>query len=679
MLKKTLALLPTLLLSQVSMGQNVVTVTYQPVVETGQTYGGFVFNSFDPPAINLYNSVAFLGSYNPVSSTNYGCFCAFDQGSSYSLDAISYQGSGSPSPGPGLVTNSGAFTVFGGAGLSRPLIDDSDSVAFIGGHNQDGGQGNQMIIRRTNSGTNTLEFAPDVADADDDFNNYYFGLPSDASPLRGLANIVMPRNVSGSIVGWYAKLFNIQGDNRRRGGMFCASNLFLTNTLVRQFDPFSGGQVSDNLLDRNVFNAMTMNGSLDAAICVESTAPRVPPDEFNRFVVLAANNAIGNRTVAYEGTPAPGTAQLFKNLNIAPVINDDSNVAFRAQLDDGSWGIWAEAKTGPGFNDHTLELVAIEGPSGISGLFGGVVWTGFSDPIIAADNSKYFTASFDYNGGSHTGVFGVTPDNTTAYLIASTAGGLSNTTPKQPNHVGPGGGIGMFTGFADPFVNESGNVTFLADVDIMNTTLLNNLSGIPVNFIDSEGVFCIDHFGQLRTITVVGQTMADIIPGGAATLVITDLKFESTENQINSITTLEGRGAGYQDGRRMPLTNEITIIEPGSDCKYINFAFVTVSRDMAFPLIVSESLLVAELQVCNSGGGCSSCLCSLDPDCVYGWLLLNGGPDFDENGVVDTVDLLIINDALGLTEGRADLTLDGIVDNNDLDAILEQWGNTSPE
>jgi hypothetical protein len=48
-------------------------------------------------------------------------------------------------------------------------------------------------------------------------------------------------------------------------------------------------------------------------------------------------------------------------------------------------------------------------------------------------------------------------------------------------------------------------------------------------------------------------------------------------------------------------------------------------------------------------------------------------------GVVDTIDLLIINDALGLTEGRADLTQDGIVDNQDLDLILDEWGETDPE
>ena len=62
-----------------------------------------------------------------------------------------------------------------------------------------------------------------------------------------------------------------------------------------------------------------------------------------------------------------------------------------------------------------------------------------------------------------------------------------------------------------------------------------------------------------------------------------------------------------------------------------------------------------------------------------GEIFLNSGPDFDEDGLVDTVDLLIANDALGLTEGRADLTQDGIVDNEDLDVILDEWGAVQPQ
>jgi len=597
---------------------------------------------------------------------------------------------GSPTPATGIIYDTNAGASLGGSGFGRPVILDDDSVAFIAQTNATGGAGNHALVKRNGrlGALSILERAPLTAIVDNTFDNYYFGLDSNLmGPLSSRSHISFPRDTNDVTVGWYAKLRlpNGTGDPRR-GGVFCAVSAVpgAANTLLRQNDAVPGlglVKVEGSLTDKNSFNGISMNSTKITAISCETDQPRPGGGSLNKHVVIvSAQNIPGMfRTVAFEGNPAPGTSANFSNLDFAAVINNDSNSAFRAQLDDGAWGIWAESITGPGFDDHTLELVALTGPSGISGPSGSVAWTGFSDPIIAADNSKYFTASFDYNGGSHTGVFGVTPDNTTSYIIASTAGGLGNTTPKQPNHQGPGGTVGQFTGFAEPFVNESGNISFLADINIFEFELLANLSDIPAPFIDRKGVFSVDHFGELRTVVTVGMTMADIDPFAVGPLVITDLRFESETNRINTPETLEGGGSGYQDGRRMPMTNAITDFGPGSDCKTVSFGFVAVVRDITNPSIPTESLIVAELIACDSGSGCTSCLCSLDPNCIYQGLLLSSGPDFDDNGVVDTVDLLIANDALGLTHGRADLTLDGIVDNNDLDYILNEWGQTAPE
>lgn len=85
-------------------------------------------------------------------------------------------------------------------------------------------------------------------------------------------------------------------------------------------------------------------------------------------------------------------------------------------------------------------------------------------------------------------------------------------------------------------------------------------------------------------------------------------------------------------------------------------------------------------EITNSGGGgCNNCLCSLDPDCEFGGLMLGDGPDFDQNGVVDETDLTIMLMAWGLSGGRADLNRDGRVDSADLAILIRSWGPVEEE
>jgi len=75
---------------------------------------------------------------------------------------------------------------------------------------------------------------------------------------------------------------------------------------------------------------------------------------------------------------------------------------------------------------------------------------------------------------------------------------------------------------------------------------------------------------------------------------------------------------------------------------------------------------------CESG--CASCLCSTDPNCGFGALTLNEGPDYDSNGWVDETDLELTLLAQGYEGGRCDLNGDGMVDSQDVDIILNCWG-----
>ncbi len=592
---------------------------------------------------------------------------------------VARDGTNLPSPWSSREFDTNPFNSIGGSGFGRSLLLDDNSIAFVAQTNTTGSTGNQVLVKRDTAfgGLEVLEIAPEESVVVDDFYNYYFALPGVDVPNNTGDHVVMPRGRSDRVVGWYAKLRDpTTQQNELRGGLFCAVDPGQgnNNTLIRQFDLIPGGsgaRVSGNENDDNVFSAMSMNADKVAAFSCDTNQSGP-----THAVLVSEDNTTNHyRTVALEGDAAPGTSSTFANLDFAPGINDASNAVFRAKTADGKWGIWAEETSGSGFADHDLELVIHQDdyvPPHPTATFAS-----FGDPVIASDNSAHFLAKFTLNSTAHSGVFFSTGGTHLEAAWATTAHPY-HTTPKKPNHSGVGGTIGQFTGFADPSANADVNVCFLADLAIFESTLDGNLddlvtAGLNPALIKKEGIFLTDQENTLRAVVCSGMTQADLVSGGDPDLIITDIEFEHEGTRSGETTTLEGSNTGFEDGRRAAFTNMFTDTSGEDPCYSWDCAVGAEFRDRDAPTtIVIEAVIVATLEVCeDSGGGCTSCLCTLEEGCEFMGMLLGGGPDFDSSGEVNGADLMVTVLAVGLTEGRADLNEDGIVDSADVaDTIL---------
>ena len=147
---------------------------------------------------------------------------------------------------------------------------------------------------------------------------------------------------------------------------------------------------------------------------------------------------------------------------------------------------------------------------------------------------------------------------------------------------------------------------------------------------------------------------------------------------MNSATTLEGMGSGYQDGRRTGISDTSTVVGEEETCKTIKVAFVAHFYDDDEPVGSrdSEGVFVAFIESCEPEE-CTSCLCSQDPECEFGAMTLGAGPDFNGDEMVDEIDLNLMVQAIGYTTGRFDLNEDDIVDGSDVELLMSDWGEVT--
>jgi len=78
----------------------------------------------------------------------------------------------------------------------------------------------------------------------------------------------------------------------------------------------------------------------------------------------------------------------------------------------------------------------------------------------------------------------------------------------------------------------------------------------------------------------------------------------------------------------------------------------------------------------TGGGECDNCLESSTPDRPLNDMLLGDGPDFDQSGTVDDTDVELMMMAWGYTKGRFDLNKDGVVEVQDLEILMRDYGKT---
>jgi len=136
---------------------------------------------------------------------------------------------------------------------------------------------------------------------------------------------------------------------------------------------------------------------------------------------------------------------------------------------------------------------------------------------------------------------------------------------------------------------------------------------------------------------------------------------------------------GFTQARFYPgmnvVNNRYTIDEAAmdSDGDYVPDAFDNCPQTANAAQQDSDNDGVGDACESGGGGGCTSCLCSLEI-CTFGEMTLGSGPDYNGDGYVNGIDLELTLMAMGYTTGRCDLNSDGIVDSQDVAIIMANWG-----
>ena len=197
--------------------------------------------------------------------------------------------------------------------------------------------------------------------------------------------------------------------------------------------------------------------------------------------------------IAREGQIAPGGSSVFRDLG-NPVLNSSGQAAFNAFLGDSG----ANSSNGRGIyrgDGTTLVQIAREGQAAPSGP--GVNFSSLQlDPVL---NDLGQTAFFAFLSGT-----GVTTTNNSGLFRGDDAALVQIVRRGQ---VAPDG-LGSFSGFADPVLNNSGQAAFFAGLD-----------GTDVDSSNRNGIFFYDDILGLLTVARTGDTFL-----GST---ITDLRFSS--------------------------------------------------------------------------------------------------------------------------------------------------------
>jgi len=710
-----------------ALGQSSAAVDYHKVIistDAGQTGWNGVFTRMSAPAMNESGDLAFEGNTNAVGGGRGVWFGDFD-GLAYTVSKIAQEGDSfqrsvpgfvefesdpdNPPPEPPFVpvtitvdVPSFASTTEGAVGISLPIIDNTGQVAFVSSIDSPApGQG-EAVLWRTDAAQSPLLIAGapyrKVPSNSDDQRHYVQGW-FNVDPAIDLnqdyrfkSHVALARGGDGT-VAWYSNLDTIdpvdssdlppftpdQGGVEREGGIFSSQQAVDLQDIVRYQDNVPGflgvlyGKLDGDT--RNWFGSPVLNSQGDAAFIATASDGRSVLTAFDRDEL---GMATARRLIAIDGDALPGTDPASDSfVTSAPVINQTGAVAFRASnvspALDLHYGIWAE--------DASLTLSRVIFTTDPVPDFPSAQWTLFGDPVLNEDFEKTFVGRHQREvNGQQVTVEGVYRASTTNIIERVAESG--RLAPPVPNTDLFGRNVGVFESFADPLMNDTGNVAFLAGVDITDATLQTNLDGLAIEpeFIEKEGIFFQDNNGDLRTIVASGMTVDDLL-GNGDQRVIVDLVFSSDFSRIDQVTTpvREGNGSGHQDGRRTAVTNAV-VDAPNQHTALAALTAVLATPGDPDPGNFDQGVFVADMRVTTSttggGGECDNCLECTTPDCPFNGLLLGSGPDFDQSGTVDDTDVELMMMAWGYTKGRFDLNKDGVVEVQDLEILMRDFGKT---
>lgn len=678
----------------------------------GQTgWNGSEFKRIGSPAINENGAVVFEGLTNAASDAR-GVWLGIFDGVSYTVRKILQAGDTQvvdiPTAG-GLrasttVTADVPFfssTGEGAIGFSRPLIDNGGRVAFVSSIASTAPTQGESVVWGAAPPVYSpflLAGAPyrkPLTPGDTGVGRFYHRwfnwIPSNQD-LNTTGHIAMSRGGPGE-VAWYAKLEAIdpldtgdeppfmeaQGIDDFEGGIFTGAGPTKHTEVVRYQDPVPGLGVTYGIQPTppsNWFGTPVMNAQGDVAFLAAASD--------GSSVITAYDISAGDepadrrRRVFADGLALPETPQGFVGfVSTAPVINQDGAVAFRAFIDDldgtVEWGIWAE--------DASLTLGKVIDTTDPVPNFPSATWTLFGDPVLNQNYEKAFVGKHerDVNGEAVT-IYGVYHASSLDFITRVAEQG--QLTPLVPNATSGLRNIGTFAAFDDPSMNDSGDIVFRADLNIGDQQLVDNLDSVPVlpQFKAEQGIFVTDEDGTLRAVVATGMTMDDLL-GNGDNRVLLNLVYTADATGIDDvlfgIPLRELRNSGHQDGRRTGVTNRVPVNINGDPCQSTRVAFAATlgTPGVSDPAAIDLAVIVAELVTCDPSG-CNSCLCSTDPACEFNGLLLGSGPDFDQSGTVDDMDVNLMMMAWGYTKGRFDMNQDGIVGEKDLALLMEDYGNT---
>jgi len=692
-----------------SIAQSGVTVAYRKVIisdDPGQTGWAGDFDRLNSPAINEGADVAFEGDTNVLNGR--GVWFGDFNGFAYSVSRIAQEGDSfmrfvSDGGGSGVQTtftlNVAGFpsTPEGSIGFSRPLIDNAGRVAFIGSIDSPDEQQGEAVLWLTDASGSPSVIAgapylkePTTGDEGNRYFHRWFNAAGSEIDYANRDHIAMPLAGDGTLA-WFANLDTIaeldqsvlppftlaSGMVRREGGIFFGADFSDHAEIVRYQDPLPGPSVSYG--DLNALSLIQMSTPVfnmlgDAAFLSQVSDGRNALTVYDESAGMTPDAR--RRLIAIDEDELPGTEPGSEGfVPFAPAINQSGAVAFRAVTvaPDGTvgFGLWAE--------DANLTLGKVLLTTDPVPNFPAASWKLFGDPVLNMNFEKAFVGRHerDVNGTPVTteGVYWASNTNFLQRVAES-----GQTAPLVPNTTDLNRHVGKYLSFSDPLMNDTGNVVFHANIDVTDATLVANLGSLGLDplLIREEAIFVRDDFDTLRTIVSSGMTVDDLL-GNGDNRVIINLRFSSDFSRIDQsvLPVREGNGSGHQDGRRTGTTNRVTVFNGEENCQRIRVAF---SAELATPgdpdaANIDEGVFVAELLVCEESG-CTSCLCSTDPDCLFGSMTLGAGPDFDQSGVVDDTDLNLMMMAWGYTEGRFDMNKDGIVGEKDLALLMEDYGKT---
>jgi len=684
-----------------AIGQPTASRTVYKVALTGDTPANASANPYErfwPPAINASGDVAFQAdTFENGTTREEGIFFGEFLGFSYVTDAIALRND----IAPGIPNNrvyAGREVVAGGFpfGFSQPVINDASRVAYVASYRSSGtGESfsNHGIWFAGPNGALPPELiswvpadAPDdPADPEDDnLKNYYLSFVDNDSAAVDLnlhSHISLP--LTNETLTWYAKLTNAGSGfpKRKNGGLFWGEDAAYSD-IIREWETIGSATVRDEGAFNNVFNsgasAARLGGGHFAAF---SAFEQTPGDTMIAVIEKDPSLGITGHLIVDTGftaAPGAGAGVGFSNANFGPAVNAAGAVAFRAQTDDADkWGVWSATLSS---GVYTLTNVAYEGDTP-PGPLGTGAFVGFGDPALNANDLKVFLGRYEYDDGGgpaqRDGLYVADAANT-VFLVreaGTVAPGLDGSTVIGNFTTEAGGEIDVF---ADPIVNTTDNIAFYSNLDITDPGLLANLSGTGLfdEEIEEAGVFVKDYYGTLRNVAAVGMTLGDLIPGGDDRVLI-KIRFVVEASRLIETRTLERANSGHQDGQRTAITNTVTSVGPEETCRKMRIAFGGRFYDPATTEI-SEGVFVAMLDVCEPSG-CTSCLCSTDPNCLEGGTLLaSTGPDYTQDGVVNDDDLNWMMKAYGYKGGRFDMNGDGIVGEKDVAQLVEAWGPVKP-